>query len=50
MMDTQAICPECGLPMSYLDIADEDRSVWYCDGPNDSTDRRGCFAEIDAEA
>lgn len=38
------LCPSCELPMSLWD--DKDRTEWYCDGPNDNTDKDGCFNAI----
>lgn len=36
-------CPKCGLPMSRWNDASAPPAGWYCDGPNDSTTKEGCF-------
>jgi len=44
-------CCRCGLPMSYQEFEDEDGEnfQWVCDGPNNNTEKKGCWNYVGLE-
>lgn len=44
MLNDIVFCERCGSPMSYQsEDADGHCHQFVCDGPNDNTDKRGCY-------
>jgi hypothetical protein len=50
-IDKKMHCPNCGLPMSYQEFEDEDGEnfQWVCDGPNNNTEKKGCWNYVNLE-